>query len=143
MQSVLTRSDRLVPMLHANFVSAASELFCAAHTHRPKRAQIIFYCAFPVELPHFEPRDDIRNFTCFPTCPFVAHGTVLDRVISTLKSWSVSSCRVSFNLVTTNCVVPQSCLFPRVVVPCLASPRHLVFNRHVGGSTRKNSAQTS
>ena len=93
------------------------------HTrNRPKRAQIIFYCAFPVDLPHFEPRDDIRNFTCFPTCPFVAHGTVIDPVISTWKSWSVSSCRVSFKLATTYGVVSAVLLVSshRSAVSCFA-----------------------
>ena len=69
--------------------------FSVPHTCScPKRSQIIFHCSFPIQLPRFETRDDKRNFACFPTCPFVC-------VISTLKSWSVSSCCVSFCPATT------------------------------------------
>ena len=69
------------------------------------------------KLPHFETRDDKRNSACFPTCPFVSHGRAVVCVISTLKSWSVSSCRVSFCPATTYGV------FPRGVVPLL---RHVM-----------------
>ena len=69
---------------------------------------IIFHCSFPIKLPHFETRDHNRNFTCFPTCPFVSHGPVIVCVISTLKSWSVPSCRVSCCPATTYGVCLQS-----------------------------------
>ena len=59
---------------------------------------------YPFQLPHVETRDNSRNFTCFPTCPFVSHGPAIVCVISTLKSWSVPSCRVSCCPATTYCV---------------------------------------
>ena len=46
MQSVLTRSDRFVPMLHSNYRSP--QKFTVPNTrNRLKRSQIIFHCAFP------------------------------------------------------------------------------------------------
>ena len=100
--------------------------FSVSHTRsRPNRSQIIFHCSFPIKLPHIETRDNNRNFTCFPTCPFVSHGPVVVCVISTLKSWSVPSCRVSCCPAPTYGVcVLQSRLFPRGDVPCPASPCH-------------------
>ena len=91
---------------------------------RPKRSQIIFHCSFPIKLHHIETQDNNRIFTCFPTCSSVSHGPVIVCVISTLKSWSVPSCRVSCCRATTYGVCLQSRLFPRGVVPCPASPCH-------------------
>ena len=86
--------------------------FSVPHTRsRPKRSQIFFF--------------NNRNITCFPTCPLVSHGPVIICVISTLKSWSVPSCRVSCCPAPTYGVcVLQSRLFPRGDVPCPASPCH-------------------
>ena len=87
----------------------------SASSGRPKRSQIIFHWSFPIKLPHVETRDNDRNFTCFPTCPFVSHGPVIVCVISTLKSRGVPSCRVSCCPATTYGV----CL----VVPLVSSRR--------------------
>ena len=80
--------------------------FSVPHTrNRLKGSHLSFTVPFPSNF-HTSKREMTFGISpFFPTCPFVAHGTVIGRVISTLKSWSVSSCRVSFYPATTYRVV--------------------------------------
>ena len=97
---------------------------CAARMQSAETVSSSSIVPFPSNFHTSKKRDHNRNFTCFPTCPFVSHSPVIVCVISTLKSWSVPSCRVSCCPATTYDVCLQCRSFPPGVVPCPASPCH-------------------
>ena len=99
---------------------SGNQTLCFSVSHacsRPRRSQIIFHCSFPIKLPHFETRDDKRNFACFPTCPFVSHGPAVVCVISTLERFELSCLLLSSHHI--RCVCSPAC-FLAALCHCFA-----------------------